>query len=91
MSLLPQVDPDKLRSSGSCDSLDTLTRDGAGGGGGAGGAGTGSTGGNGKHVDHAFLEFTFRRFFDDGGHPMPSSRLTEPPSINNNSGGPVYV
>ncbi|CAH2250827.1 serine threonine- kinase LATS1 [Pelobates cultripes] len=24
---------------------------------------------NGKHPDHAFYEFTFRRFFDDNGHP----------------------
>lgn len=24
---------------------------------------------NGKHPEHAFFEFTFRRFFDDGGHP----------------------
>ncbi|XP_077976956.1 uncharacterized protein LOC144432587 [Glandiceps talaboti] len=27
---------------------------------------------NGKHPDHAFYEFTFRRFFDDGGHPLPA-------------------
>ncbi|XP_002738496.1 uncharacterized protein LOC100313645 [Saccoglossus kowalevskii] len=26
---------------------------------------------NGKHPEHAFYEFTFRRFFDDGGHPLP--------------------
>lgn len=26
---------------------------------------------HGKHPDHAFFEFTFRRFFDDGGHPYP--------------------
>jgi len=26
---------------------------------------------NGKHPDHAFFEFTFRRFFDDGGLPYP--------------------
>ena len=28
---------------------------------------------NGKHPEHghAFFEFTFRRFFDDGGHPYP--------------------
>uniref|UniRef100_UPI0037E71C1B serine/threonine-protein kinase LATS1 n=1 Tax=Semicossyphus pulcher TaxID=241346 RepID=UPI0037E71C1B len=24
---------------------------------------------NGKHPEHAFYEFTFRRFFDDNGHP----------------------
>ena len=66
------VDPEKIRSSVSCDSLDTLKHDGTGGG-------------NGKH--HAFFEFTFRRFFDDGGHPMPSAKLTEA----NDSNGPVYV
>ncbi|XP_038076850.1 serine/threonine-protein kinase LATS1-like [Patiria miniata] len=26
---------------------------------------------NGKHPEHAFFEFTFRRFFDDGGYPYP--------------------
>nr|XP_057912854.1 serine/threonine-protein kinase LATS1 isoform X2 [Doryrhamphus excisus] len=25
---------------------------------------------NGKHPEHAFYEFTFRRFFDDNGHPL---------------------
>ncbi|XP_076037645.1 serine/threonine-protein kinase warts [Oratosquilla oratoria] len=34
---------------------------------------------------HAFFEFTFRRFFDDGGHACP----VEPDS--NNSQNPVYV
>ncbi|KAK3098523.1 hypothetical protein FSP39_020302 [Pinctada imbricata] len=29
---------------------------------------------NGKHPEHAFFEFTFRRFFDDGGHPYPSMK-----------------
>ena len=28
---------------------------------------------NGKHPEHGFFEFTFRRFFDDGGHPYPDS------------------
>ncbi|KAK6168316.1 hypothetical protein SNE40_021108 [Patella caerulea] len=26
---------------------------------------------DGKHPEHAFFEFTFRRFFDDAGHPCP--------------------
>lgn len=25
---------------------------------------------NGKYPEHAFIEFTFRRFFDDNGHPL---------------------
>ena len=29
--------------------------------------------GIGQHPEHAFFEFTFRRFFDDGGHPMTSN------------------
>ena len=40
---------------------------------------------NGKHPEHAFFEFTFRRFFDDGGHPMAST--SEDPDSNS----PVYV
>ncbi|KAH9488777.1 Serine/threonine-protein kinase lats1 [Bulinus truncatus] len=34
---------------------------------------------NGKHPEHAFFEFTFRRFFDDGGHPcsLPSQQDQE--------------
>ncbi|CAG5928387.1 unnamed protein product, partial [Menidia menidia] len=48
------VDPDKLRS---CEAdgnhNDTLT----------------CWFRNGKHPEHAFYEFTFRRFFDDNGHP----------------------
>lgn len=50
------VHPDKRWSSGS---------DGEGGPGGGGGPG----GLNGRHPEHAFYEFTFRRFFDDNGHP----------------------
>jgi len=49
------VDPDKLRTSGSTESLDGK-RDG--------------TYENGKQPEHAFFEFTFRRFFDDFGHPV---------------------
>lgn len=40
---------------------------------------------NGKHPEHAFFEFTFRRFFDDGGHPMAPT-LEDP-----DSNSPVYV
>ncbi|KAL8611438.1 hypothetical protein ACOMHN_014493 [Nucella lapillus] len=40
---------------------------------------------NGKHPEHAFFEFTFRRFFDDGGHPM-ATPLDDP-----DSNSPVYV
>ncbi|KAI8792121.1 Serine/threonine-protein kinase lats1 [Biomphalaria glabrata] len=41
---------------------------------------------NGKHPEHAFFEFTFRRFFDDGGHPcsLPSQQDQE-------TNSPVYV
>ncbi len=67
------VDPEKMRSSSSCDSLDTLKLD--------------NTGTNGKHPEHAFFEFTFRRFFDDGGHPYPAAKLTEA----NDGNSPVYV
>lgn len=42
---------------------------------------------NGKHPEHAFYEFTFRRFFDDGGHPcsMPNSQQEQETTY------PVYV
>ncbi|CAG2209686.1 LATS1_2 [Mytilus edulis] len=48
---------------------------------------------NGKHPEHAFFEFTFRRFFDDGGHPYP---VKEPDNQQeqtktNESNAPVYV
>ncbi|XP_014670714.1 PREDICTED: serine/threonine-protein kinase Warts-like [Priapulus caudatus] len=36
---------------------------------------------NGKYPEHAFIEFTFRRFFDDGGHllfPMSATILEQP-------------
>ncbi|CAL1528930.1 unnamed protein product [Lymnaea stagnalis] len=41
---------------------------------------------NGKHPEHAFFEFTFRRFFDDGGHPcsMPLQQEQE-------TNSPVFV
>lgn len=50
---------------------------------------------NGKHPEHAFFEFTFRRFFDDGGHPYPvkepesPQEQTEPKTTESNA--PVYV
>ncbi|KAM6915159.1 serine/threonine-protein kinase LATS1 [Xenentodon cancila] len=48
------VDPEKLRSSdGENNHNDTLN----------------GWFRNGKHPEHAFYEFTFRRFFDDNGHP----------------------
>lgn len=56
---------------------------------------------NGKHPEHAFLEFTFRRFFDDGGHPYPSMKEDpcppvvdlnqDPPTSKDSSSAPVYV
>ncbi|KAM3861200.1 serine/threonine-protein kinase LATS1 [Diretmus argenteus] len=32
---------------------------------------------NGKHPEHAFYEFTFRRFFDDNGHPYSRPKPIE--------------
>ncbi|XP_019746271.1 serine/threonine-protein kinase LATS1 isoform X2 [Hippocampus comes] len=49
------VDPEK-RWSGDSDGKDDL-------------GDTGCWFRNGKHPEHAFYEFTFRRFFDDNGHP----------------------
>lgn len=44
---------------------------------------------------HGFYEFTFRRFFDDGGHPVysphGSSGLARQMDDNDNPSGPVYV
>ncbi|XP_013416744.1 serine/threonine-protein kinase LATS1 [Lingula anatina] len=40
---------------------------------------------NGKHPEHAFFEFTFRRFFDDGGHPY-AVKMFDP-----ETNSPVYV
>ncbi|XP_070568259.1 serine/threonine-protein kinase LATS1-like [Ptychodera flava] len=44
---------------------------------------------NGRHPEHAFYEFTFRRFFDDGGHPLPTWNSLESeedgPSQSNSS------
>ncbi|XP_039207403.1 serine/threonine-protein kinase LATS2 isoform X1 [Crotalus tigris] len=60
---------------------------------------------NGKHTEHAFYEFTFRRFFDDNGYPFrypkPSGldiSQSKNPDIENKDGldqngacQPVYV
>lgn len=56
---------------------------------------------NGKHPDHAFFEFTFRRFFDDDGHaldPFPfrsksedSSKKASSQGSENAQASPVYV
>ena len=52
---------------------------------------------NGKHPDHAFFEFTFRRFFDDDGHPLDpfpfrgKSRELQPKGSENAQTSPVYV
>ncbi|XP_033111837.1 serine/threonine-protein kinase LATS1-like [Anneissia japonica] len=59
---------------------------------------------NGKHPEHAFFEFTFRRFFDEGGHPhpcpilpskspspCPSSASTSSKSSNREQQEPVFV
>ena len=44
-----------------------------------------SMGENGKHPEHAFLEFTFRRFFDDGGH-FVASKMQDP-----ETNSPIFV
>lgn len=53
---------------------------------------------NGKHQEHAFFEFTFRRFFDDGGHPYPTIKHAkdnydrdETESNTSETNSPVYV
>lgn len=56
------VDPEKLWSSEGQDTLsDTL----------------GGWFRHGKHPEHAFYEFTFRRFFDDNGHPYSCPKPIE--------------
>ncbi|RWS14954.1 Serine/threonine-protein kinase LATS1-like protein [Dinothrombium tinctorium] len=53
---------------------------------------------NGKHPEHAFFEFTFRRFFDDGGQPYPlrmsldgNEAVNSSSVTDNGQGSPVYV
>uniref|UniRef100_T1ILI2 non-specific serine/threonine protein kinase n=1 Tax=Strigamia maritima TaxID=126957 RepID=T1ILI2_STRMM len=68
------VDPDRLRNSNSDYSDDN-----------------GNFGfDNAKHPEHAFFEFTFRRFFDDGGHAFPT-KLGVGMMIDGDNQGPVYL
>lgn len=53
---------------------------------------------NGKHPEHAFFEFTFRRFFDDGGQAYPmrislhgNDNLTNNGTLSSDNGHGVYV
>ncbi|XP_060575338.1 serine/threonine-protein kinase LATS2-like isoform X1 [Ruditapes philippinarum] len=57
---------------------------------------------NGKFPEHAFFEFTFKRFFDDAGHPYPTAKYVAERSerteekkqdteSNGESNSPVYV
>lgn len=46
----------------------------------------------GRHPEHAFYEFTFRRFFDDGGNNYVSARrYSSDDSGSDTSKEPVYV
>ncbi|ELK35397.1 PREDICTED: serine/threonine-protein kinase LATS1 isoform X1 [Myotis davidii] len=42
---------------------------------------------NGKHPEHAFYEFTFRRFFDDNGYPYNYPKPIEYEYINSQDSG----
>nr|XP_029514727.1 serine/threonine-protein kinase LATS2-like [Oncorhynchus nerka]XP_029514735.1 serine/threonine-protein kinase LATS2-like [Oncorhynchus nerka] len=42
---------------------------------------------HGKHPEHAFYEFTFRRFFDDNGCPF---RYPKPPETSHSQGPPSH-
>lgn len=66
------VDPDKLRNSGSSDSNKSDNE----------------LPDNGKTDFHGFFEFTFRRFFDDGGGPGYANKISLDDTENQ---GPVYV
>ncbi|XP_028808819.1 serine/threonine-protein kinase LATS1 [Denticeps clupeoides] len=46
---------------------------------------------NGKHPEHAFYEFTFRRFFDDNGHPYSCPKPFEYENYDDegDSAGPI--
>lgn len=54
---------------------------------------------NGKFPEHAFFEFTFKRFFDDAGHPYPAVRQsqinitkdTKDSETSSETNAPVYV
>lgn len=46
----------------------------------------------GRHQEHAFYEFTFRRFFNDGGiNCEPSRRYSSDDSCSDTTKEPVYV
>lgn len=46
----------------------------------------------GRHPDHAFYEFTFRRFFDDGGNSYAAARrYSSDDSGTDTAKEPVYV
>lgn len=51
----------------------------------------------GRHPEHAFYEFTFRRFFDDNGYPFRCPKPAgaeaeaEPPGASSGGCQPVYV
>lgn len=44
---------------------------------------------NGKHPEHAFYEFTFRRFFDDNGHPYSCPKPIECEDYDGEEDGPL--
>lgn len=52
---------------------------------------------NGKFPEHAFFEFTFKRFFDDAGHPYPTAKFVsedkkhQDTESNGDTNSPVYV
>lgn len=45
---------------------------------------------NGKHSEHAFFEFTFRRFFDDVGHLIAPKMIDVDVDVEQDN-SPVYV
>lgn len=45
---------------------------------------------NGKYPEHAFVEFTFRRFFDDCGHPLKMTESLEKHTSDTYGGIPIH-